>query len=103
VKTPHEFILRSKDYTLEECADLIDCPTLVVDSENEQAFKGRATMLFDALKCEKEFMLFTDREGAGEHCQAGASILSNQRIFDWIDRQFSRQHKPGLAASAEEL
>jgi len=93
VKTPHEFMLRSRDYTLEECADLIECPTLVVDSENEHAFRGQARMLYDALKCQKEFMLFTDEEGAGEHCQAGASRLSNQRIFDWLDGQFARQHK----------
>lgn len=30
-------------------------------------------------------MLFTREEGAGEHCQIGAAILSNQRILDWLD------------------
>jgi hypothetical protein len=29
--------------------------------------------------------LFTEEEGAEEHCQIGAPALSNQRIFDWLD------------------
>jgi hypothetical protein len=39
----------------------------------------------DALTCPKKCILFTVEEGAEEHCQCGASSLSNQRIFDWID------------------
>jgi hypothetical protein len=31
-------------------------------------------------------MKFTAAEGAGEHCEAGARTLFNQRSFDWLDR-----------------
>jgi hypothetical protein len=74
------------------CADKVTCPVLVIDSENEQAFRGKAQMLFDALKCKKTWMYFTKEEGAEEHCQAGAGLLSSQRIFDWIDETLAAQH-----------
>jgi hypothetical protein len=34
-------------------------------------------------------ILFTETEGAEEHCQCGAASLSNQRIFDWLDQTFN--------------
>gem|GEM_PF-6085892 len=30
------------------------------------------------------------RDAAEEHCQAGASLLSNQRVFDWLDKMFKK-------------
>ena len=60
------------------------CPTLVVESENEAFFRGQAMRLFEALKCPKDFMMFTEEEGAGEHCQVGAGIYAGARIFDWL-------------------
>ena len=47
---------------------------------------GQAPRLYAALRCPKDFMLFTNEEGAGEHCQMGAILLSNARILDWLDR-----------------
>jgi hypothetical protein len=41
--------------------------------------------VYEALTCPKKYILFTAEEGAEEHCQCGASALSNQRIFDWLD------------------
>jgi hypothetical protein len=32
----------------------------------------------DALTCEKSFIAFTAKEGAGQHCEAAASSLFNQ-------------------------
>jgi hypothetical protein len=29
--------------------------------------------------------LFTKEEGAEEHCQMGAVLISNARILDWLD------------------
>lgn len=73
-----------KKYNLEGVANLIRCPTLVMDSENEPFSSGQAKMLFDALTCQKEYALFTAKEGAGEHCEAGAISLAHQRLFDWL-------------------
>jgi pimeloyl-ACP methyl ester carboxylesterase len=85
VDTPHEFLIKSQDYTLKDCVQQISCPVLVVDSEDDWMMPGRARQLYDALESPKEYMLFTIEEGAGEHCQMGASRLSNQRVFDWLD------------------
>lgn len=85
VDKTHEFLLKSQEYTLKDCVKQIKCPMLVVDSENDWMMKGRARQLYDALESPKEYMLFTTEEGAGEHCQMGAALLSNQRVFDWLD------------------
>jgi len=42
-------------------------------------------MLFDALRCPKTHLLFTAEDAAEEHCHAGATLLLNQRVFDWLD------------------
>jgi hypothetical protein len=46
---------------------------------------GQARKLFEAIKCSKSFILFTKEEGAEEHCQMGALLISNARILDWLD------------------
>ena len=90
-KTPHEWLIKSTQFTMKDCADKITCPVFVIDAENEQAFRGKAQILFDALKCKKTWMYFTKEEGAEEHCQVGAGLLSSQRIFDWIDETLAAQ------------
>ena len=66
-------------------AEQITCPTLVTDSEAEHSFPGEAKKLYDALTCPKEFMLFTADEGAEEHCQIGAAMISQEYIFGWLE------------------
>jgi esterase/lipase len=87
VDTPAQFILKVKDFSLEGVAEKIQCPTLIVDAEEDKMMPGQAKPLYDALTCEKSFMLFTSEEGAGEHCECGAKLLSNERILAWIDEQ----------------
>ena len=60
---------------------MITCPTLVLDPENDM-FPGEARRMFEALRCPKELISFTAAEGAGEHCQEGAILLFEQRVFD---------------------
>ena len=85
VKSPAEFALAQEPCTLQDCAHLIRCPTLVLDVEGEQFFAGQSQQLYDALTCEKTFISFSKEDGARLHCQEGARLLGNQRIFDWID------------------
>jgi hypothetical protein len=95
--SPGAWFLAALDYTLDGVAQQIRCPMLVVDTEAEQAFKGQATALYDALTCEKHFLLFTAEEGAEDHCQVGAPLLSGQRVFDWLEETLSRA--PASSAS----
>lgn len=88
--SPGAWFLAALDYTLDGVAQQIRCPTLVIDTEAEQAFKGQAKALFDALTCDKTFLLFTAEEGAEDHCQVGSPLLSAQRMFDWLEETLSR-------------
>jgi hypothetical protein len=84
-KSPAEFSLKQSKMTLADCAHLISCPTLVIDSDAEQFFGGQPKKLYDALKCPKTYIVFKTGEGGELHCQAGGQLLANQRIFDWLD------------------
>jgi hypothetical protein len=42
-------------------------------------------MFYEALTCPKTLLRFTAEDGAEEHCQLGALLLSNHRIFEWLD------------------
>ncbi len=96
-KSPGEFVLALADYNLREVAPLIKCPTLVVNSDNDQFVPGQARQLFEALRCPKTFMAFTRKDMASMHCQMGALAISNQRILDWLDEHLAmvgRKQRP---------
>jgi dienelactone hydrolase len=78
-------------YTVEGYAPLITCPTLVLDGENDP---GDASELYDALRCQKTYHLFTSADGGGEHCQAGAVSSLHQVIFDWLDTVLAHDPVP---------
>lgn len=87
--SPYDLITGAKKYTLKDIVKNITCPTLVLDAEKDDSFPGQPKKVFDALTSpNKKYILFTQDEGAEEHCQSGAAALSNQRIFDWIDEVF---------------
>jgi alpha-beta hydrolase superfamily lysophospholipase len=84
-KSPSDWLKMTRPYTMKDVAGKITCPMLIVDSEEDKDMPGQARKLFEALKCPKDFMLFTKEEGAEEHCQMGALLISNARILDWLD------------------
>lgn len=86
-KTPRAYLAACLDYNLRDgVAEKIRCPTLVCDAEGDLFFKGQPQQLFDHLTCRKTLLKFTEAEGAGAHCQVGASRLAFARIFDWLDQ-----------------
>ena len=84
-KTPTAFLKKLRPYNMRDCADKIKCNMLVVDSEGDKDLPGQAKQLYKALKCPKKYMLFTKVEGAGEHCQMGAMMISNEKILNWLE------------------
>ncbi len=78
-------IRKMQQYNLGSIAERIICPTLICDAEADHSFAGQPRILFDALRCPKAYLLFTAEDAAEEHCHAGASLLLNQRVFDWLD------------------
>ena len=85
VKSPTAFLEKLRPYNMKAYADKIKCPVLVVDSDNDKDMPGQAKQLYDALQCPKKYLLFTTAEGAGDHCQMGAIMISNEKILNWLE------------------
>ncbi|WP_445489125.1 alpha/beta hydrolase family protein [Niallia sp. 03133] len=81
-----ELIEKTELVTLEGVADKIKCPVLVCEAEADHFFAGQPQKLYDALTCPKTYLLFTEEEGAEEHCHFGALQYFNYRIFEWLDK-----------------
>jgi hypothetical protein len=92
-KTPFEYIQKNKDYTLKDISQNIKCPTLVLEAEKDDSFPGQPKLVYESLKCLKNYILFTTEEGAEDHCQIGALARSNQQIFDWLDETLQTEEK----------
>lgn len=84
--SPRAFVAAMQSFTLSNgVAEQIQCPTLVCDAGKDLFFQDQAQQLFDHLTCPKTMLTFTDEEGAGAHCEMGASRLAYARIYDWLD------------------
>jgi hypothetical protein len=92
-RSPSDWLRKTRQYTMKDVATKITCPMLIVDSEGDKDMPGQAKQLFTVLRCPKDYLLFTREEGAEEHCQMGAVVISNARILDWLDEFFSRSKK----------
>ena len=84
-KSPSQWLKMTRAYTMKDIAKQITCPMLIVDSEADKDMAGQAPKLYDALTSHKDYIMFTKEEGAEEHCQMGAILISNARILDWLD------------------
>jgi pimeloyl-ACP methyl ester carboxylesterase len=90
--SPYDLIVGARKYTTKGILNKIKCPTLVLDAVKDDSFPGQPKKVYDGLTSvaasSKKYILFTEEEGAEEHCQCGAPALANQRIFDWLDDTF---------------
>ncbi|MFE7587998.1 alpha/beta fold hydrolase [Kitasatospora sp. NPDC057512] len=89
-----DYIRRTADYTLDGVAQLIDCPTLVLDAENDQFFRGQPQEVQAALTCPHTLVTLPEAEGAGEHCHMGAMFRFHQTAFDWLDTTLAGAARP---------
>jgi len=80
-----DLIEATESWSLEGVAHMITCPILVCEAEGDHFFAGQPKMLYEALTCPKTLLRFTADDGAEEHCQLGALLLSNHRVFEWLD------------------
>ena len=81
--TPLAYLQLMDQYSLKDVVGGICCPTMVCAAEDDHV-GATAPKLYDMLTCEKEFLQFTTKEGAGQHCEQGARAVFNQRMFDWL-------------------
>lgn len=87
VPTPADVMLIYRDYTLEGVIGEIRCPTLVSDGASDSKMGSQAAVFYDHLTCPRTYLPFSNEYCAGEHCQLGASAISYQGKFDWLDDQ----------------
>ena len=78
-----------------------DVPRLFLKHKKMISFPSQPQKVFNALTCTKTHILFTEEKGVEEHCQCTAPMLSNQRIFDWLDEimqnlEGESSHKPNI-------
>lgn len=62
----------------------ITCPVLVAAAESDMA-SSDAKDLYDLLPGPKQFVQFTNADGAGDHCEMLNRSLANRVILDWLD------------------
>jgi hypothetical protein len=86
-------IIGAKNYSVKDILKDIKIPTLVLDAEKEDSFPGQPKKVYDGLVSlppeSKKYILFTEEEGAEEHCQTGALAITHQRVFDWLDEMLN--------------
>jgi alpha-beta hydrolase superfamily lysophospholipase len=80
-----DLIEATESWSLEGVANKIACPTLVCEAEGDHFFAGQPKRLYEALTCPKTLLRFTAEDGAEEHCQVGALLLSNHQVLSWLD------------------
>lgn len=91
LESPTEWVTQTLKYDLDAVVDKIQCPVFVGDGESEHFFPGEAKQLASRLGEKATYHIFRNQDGAGEHCQVGASQLMNQVVFDWFHQLIEKK------------
>ncbi|TYQ28885.1 alpha/beta fold hydrolase [Pseudanabaena sp. UWO311] len=81
-----ETVAKLRQFTLEDIANQVTCPTLVIDGAEDSLLPNQGQKLFDRLTCSKDYLLFSAEDGAAEHCQIGALALCHEKLFNWLKK-----------------
>jgi hypothetical protein len=73
----------------DEVAAQITTPLFITAPEKEQFWPGQSEKLAGMLTAEHVVQPFTSAEGADFHCQPLARLLTDQRMFDWLDAKLA--------------
>ncbi|SFR44053.1 alpha/beta hydrolase family protein [Halogeometricum limi] len=75
-----------KRYSLRDVAHRITCPTLALAGADDHLIPlSLAYEFVDAVAGETTLRVFTEEEGAAEHCQLGNLSLAHGVVYDWMD------------------
>ena len=74
------------EYTVDQStADQIRTPLLITDPEDEQFWPGQPQRLAAMLPGVHELATFSASDGASGHCQPTGRLLTELRMFDWLE------------------
>jgi len=77
------------DFTLAGRLAGIQCPTLVTQAESDALASSAPQVVAEITGAPAELVHFTEREGAGGHCEWLNRSRFEQVAFDWLDDQFA--------------
>ncbi|MBE3560720.1 MAG: prolyl oligopeptidase family serine peptidase [Ktedonobacteraceae bacterium] len=66
-------------------AALISTPLLITDPADEQFWPGQSRQLADLLPVRADLVAFSAEEGANYHCQPLGRLLTEERMFNWLE------------------
>ncbi|MGZ4435977.1 MAG: alpha/beta hydrolase family protein [Trebonia sp.] len=72
------------EFTLEDRAAGITCPTLVTEGEGDFA-GGQSQRLYELLTCPKTYRAFTAAEGTSGHMEGLGQQVWDGYVYDWLD------------------
>ena len=88
--SPYDTMVEMLRYRLEpDDAAKISTPLLITSPEKEQFWPGQSEQLA-AMVPDATLQPFTADEGADFHCQPLARLLTDERMFDWLDKRLGR-------------
>ncbi|GAA2957245.1 alpha/beta hydrolase family protein [Microbacterium schleiferi] len=88
--SPYDTMVEMLRYRLDpEVAAKITTPLLITAPEKEQFWPGQSEQLA-AMVPDATLQQFTADEGADYHCQPLARLLTDARMFDWLDTRLRR-------------
>lgn len=68
----------------------VRCPALVTAADGDRASTD-SRELYDALRCPKTFVQFTEADGAAQHCAILNRTFAERVILDWLDATLGMQ------------
>lgn len=80
----YEYLKCLSEYTFENQVHHIKCPTLVCDNPSD-LLASTSKCFYEALSCKKNYVVFSDKTGAGSHCEIDANAQFERIMFDWLD------------------
>ncbi|RFA26556.1 hypothetical protein CAI21_16425 [Alkalilimnicola ehrlichii] len=85
-----DYLRTLRDYHAKGHAELIRCPTLVCDNEEDAVSTLQGATLYDHLSSPKSYIRFASAEGAAGHCEGLNQPIFYARMFDWLDETLKR-------------
>jgi pimeloyl-ACP methyl ester carboxylesterase len=83
-----DYLAIAREYDNREALQSIRCPVFLAWEENDE-LAASATEIYNALNGPRKLVRFLADEGAGDHCALMARSLFHQRMFDWLDSEFT--------------
>ncbi|MCV7420570.1 alpha/beta fold hydrolase [Mycobacterium yunnanensis] len=81
-----DLTIESKKMVLDrDVVERITIPTLVMEADGDQFFRGQPERVYQALTAPKTFAAFHEEDGAENHCQSGALAYKDEVVFNWLD------------------